>query len=431
MCTSCTTRKNINNNNARTVETVTCKPVEKENWISTFGTVTAKTKNDISSLVSGTIYKICYQEGDYVEKGKPIIYLRNIQYEIQKIQYQNELNSADANLKLSQLKLAEAENLVRKRLISLNAEKINFDQKYKEYIFENENLRKNENLYQAGGISEKSIEDNRLKVTSLYAELDSLRKNIQINEMGLKEEDLRISGITPSADPSELEKQIIELNTRNEAIALSIAEAQLSNAEQNLKSIQKLMDELVIRSNISGILGVLYFETGEYVKENEKVASILDMSTPQVVVSVQEKELPEIVSGARCHIKLPALKKEFDSEITTVSPFTDFQTGNVNVKIPLLLSEELNGMIKAGMFCECLIEPAEKKWLFCFPASCIVDEDNIPLQVYGIQNNYLVLLETDKFHVKNGFVYTDTDFNMPLVNNPDSSLKEGQYVKAL
>ena len=81
------------------------------------------------------------------------------------------------------------------------------------------------------------------------------------------------------------------MNTRTAKAQVASAKAQLDSAEQQLKSVELLLEQLTIKSPVSGIVGQKYYENGEYVKENEKILTLIDTSSVDAVIYIQEKEL--------------------------------------------------------------------------------------------------------------------------------------------
>ena len=107
--------------------------------------------------------------------------------------------------------------------------------------------------------------------------------------------------------------------------------------------MQKLIDELTIRAPAAGIVGARYYENGEYVKENEKLATLMDTSSVFAVLSVQEQDAVGFMQGTRVSLFLPSLGKSYESVIAEISPAADPQSGNFSIKTEI---DNKNGAIK-------------------------------------------------------------------------------------
>ena len=90
---SCRDKNNIiiDTSSISIVKTVKVENRKLNDDLNSFGTISYKTKNNVSVLVEGTLEKLYIKEGDYVRKGQNLAQLRNVQLEIQKDQAQNSL----------------------------------------------------------------------------------------------------------------------------------------------------------------------------------------------------------------------------------------------------------------------------------------------------------------------------------------------------
>ena len=220
--------------------------------------------------VEGTIYELNVKEGDKVKKGDVLLRMKNIQYEIQRSENQNQVNSAAASLESSKNNLTKTILNVNSQIMSLENSRLNLAQKQDELCLVNETLEKNETLFEVGGVSKQDIAQMRLNAQGTQTEIEILQKKIQIEELGFRDEDLILAGYIPSDDKEERRNQLIELNTRSAQLEIEIAKVNLQNARENLKSTNTLIENLTVRASSDGIVGVLNFENGEHVMQNEK-----------------------------------------------------------------------------------------------------------------------------------------------------------------
>ena len=373
-----------------------------ENELSSFGTITYKLKNDVTSLVSGTLYYLPIKDGSYVKKGQIIAKLRNVQLEIQKEQCVSSVNSSKSSYDIAKAEYAQSLLNVESRLLSLEKSELNIKQKQLELELLKKNLSSQEELYKIGGVTDNSIEQQRLQLKSAETNIDILKKELEISRLGLREEDLLNNGIVPSSVPDELRKQIIELNTRTSYAQLSSAQAALDGAEQQLNAINKLIEELLIKSPVSGIVGTKYYELGEYVQENEKITTIIDTSSVYAVVSIQENDIVDFSIGTPVFIEIPSIKYKIDSVISEVSPIADSQSGNFSIKIALNNNKD---SIKPGMFIKCKIQRDKPKEYICIPDTTLMEEEKDSAKVFCVVNGYAVQKNIKTYGKKDGYVW--------------------------
>jgi RND family efflux transporter MFP subunit len=284
-----------------------------------------------------------------------------------------------------------------------------------------------EQLFAIGGISESEFENSKLYLENLHKDLEILRKEIEISMLGLRHEDLIAAGITPAEDYDEFKKQIISLNCETADAMVMSAEATYENAEKNVISYQKLMDELVLKAKVSGIVGAHYFEAGEYVGESSKVFTLIDTDTVTTIFSIQESEITGFKIGSDVKIYIQSINSEFETKISEISPMVDSQSGNFTVKAELPNS---NNLIKPGMFAKCVLPNGKQRQFLTLSEDCIVPGgDNN--RVFTVINKILVEKELDVIHRKEGKIWFTDELNenSVVIKNPTADLQEGMVVE--
>ena len=412
------------------VKTLTAKKSQQKIMLESYGSVTYKKKNDVCALVEGTIVEQRVTEGAAVQKGEILFALKNIQYQIQRAERQNQVNSARAKLRAAQNNLAEQERSALGTIMSLENAKTNLLQKQEEYSLQIKNLERNQNLYRAGGISESSLERMKMDALSSKTDIEVLEKELQMKALGYNENDLLRQGIVPSQDKEQRKRQYVELNTQGAKIQIELAEVELKNAQRDLDSINALIEGLTVRSPCDGIVGALYFENGERVTQNEKLATVIDMEIPYAKVSVQEKDMEKIQIGASAWVEIDSAAFREESLVDFISPLADSETGNFYVKIPVNNREN---KLRLGMFAKCSIETQSAGEYFALPESVLRRRDGNTAFFFCVQNDYIyqkecpIEMERDgKIFIKSGIKDGDK-----IVQNPSSSLKEGLRVKCI
>lgn len=412
------------------VKTITARLTPHTTKLKAFGTVTYGKKNDITALVEGTIYELTVKEGDKVKQGDVVLRMKNIQYEIQRSENQNQVNSAAASLESSKNNLTRTILNVNSQIMSLENSRLNLAQKQNELCLVKETLEKNETLFEAGGVSKQDIAQMRLNAQGTQTEIEILQKKIQIEELGFRDEDLILAGYIPSDDKETRRNQLIELNTRSAQLEIEIAKVNLQNARENLKSTNMLIENLTVRASSDGIVGVLNFENGEHVMQNEKLMTIVDVSAPYTLVNIQEKDMQGIELGSEAELEVVSLNEFQSAKIEFIAPVADMQTGNFNVKIPMKNDDD---KIKLGMFVRCSIQTNMSGAFFILPESVVLKRDGNRISFYSVQNEILVVKNcvADMEHDGKFFIESGISDGEKIVENPSSALREGMHVKAI
>lgn len=427
---SCQKKNNYsfeNNSESSHVKTV---KVIKENYIedlNSFGTISYKLKNDVTCLKEGQIFYFPYKEGDFIKKGQIIARLKNVQLDFQKEQYENALISAKASLEITKNQLRESELSVEKALISLEKSQLNIKQKELELELQQETLKNKTELHEIGGVTDSSLKQLQISVKSLETDINILKKELEISSLGYRDQDLIDAGYSIPDDKEERKKLLITLNTRSVVTQIKAGEAEVNNAQTSLSAINKLIEELTIKSPINGVLGSKTYEIGEFVKENESIATMLDISEVYGVIYIQEKDIINYSIGSSIEIEIPSLNKKIQTKIAEISPYADPQSGNFSVKAKI---ENKDQKIKPGMFIKCSLKQANVCELCKIPESSIISKSENSGIIFFINNGFAVQQKINIKHLKDGFIWFESE-NMDgiyVIDNPSPFLREGQSV---
>lgn len=412
------------------VKTISAKKTERSVRLDAYGSVTYKKKNDVTALVDGTIYELNVQEGSEVNEGDILLRMKNIQHEIQKTECLNQLNSARAKLRAAKNNLTEQERQVQGRMASLENSRASLAQKKVEFALAKKNLEKNRALLEAGGISSSAFEKMTLEAQALETEIGILEKEAAASELGFRSEDLLLAGIEPSEDLEERKKQLADLNLQTAKIEIELAEAALQNAEQSLNSINSIIENLTVRSPAKGLVGVLNFECGERVAQNEKILTVIDMEEPYALVYAQEKDAQKIQVGSPALVEIESLGEKQKGQVSFISPMADLETGNFSVKIPL---QNGGKKIRLGMFAQCSIETSLSGLFFALPKSSVLFMNGNNAVFFCVQNGYVLKKECPVEMERDGkiFISSGLEDGEKIVENPSGRLKEGERVKVI
>jgi RND family efflux transporter MFP subunit len=410
------------------VSTVMAELKPYNNDLASFGSVMYKIKNDITCQVEGTIIQLDVKEGSFINNYEKIAQLKNVQLEIQKEQYENTLLSAKAALSVSRTKLHEGRLNVEGRLFAIEKNYLNLKQMELELQEAISIQNGKKELFMIGGITDAEFKSIQLSINSKETSVAALKKEIEISELGLRDEDLLKAGYEMTSNKEEHKNNLIELNTMAQTAELETALANVSNAEKNLTSIQRQISELTIRSTVNGVVGAIYFENGEYVPQNEKLATIMDISSVYAVFSIQEQDIINFVVGTPLEIEIPSLSKTISASIDEIAPVADPQSGNFSVKAEL---QNPNISIKPGMFVKCTIPRSHDIIYPAIPETALVKVNGQEGTVYCVINGMLVLKTIQIQAQKEGIVWVANGLreNEYVVDKPSPFLKEGAYVQ--
>lgn len=426
---SCAKSKGQQEYAALEVKTFAAKKEAQSVALDAFGSVTYKKKNEVTSLVEGTIYELRAQEGSKVFKGDVLLRMRNVQYEIQRTERKNELNSAKAKVRAAKNNLTERERSIRARLTDLENSRATLAQKKDELELSLKKLESGKKLFGAGGLSKSAYEKMQVDAKAASTEIDILEKEIAAAEMGFRDKDLEAAGIVPASGEEKI-AQLVGLNARGAVIEIELAEVAVQNAEQNLMAVESLMENLTVRAPASGIVGALKCENGESVTQNQALATIIDMDEPCAQVNVQEKDMDKIALGSPALVEIESLGQRQESEVSFISPLADCETGNFYVKIPLSNKDQ---SLRLGMFARCEIQTKRAGEFYSIPQSAVVRRDGNNVSFYCVQNNFVYKKECPVEMEKDGKIFVAAGLcdGEKIIERPAAEIKEGSHVKEI
>lgn len=353
--------------------------------IEAMGQVVFREKVNISSKVSGRISRINVREGQRVKKGELIAEIERLPMEIALKQQEAELDIAKKTLELCEAKYSDALKGVEIKLKSIVKAKAEMNDK--KVSFDNmSNILKNKTvLFEAGGISETDLKNIKTEHTSLYTRYELAKADYEIQQVGYRDIDITSEKI--SLPPSDKEKIEIfkKINTKIEAAEVESARSRVRQAENNLLSTRIMLEETYIRSPLSGIAASRNMETGEMVREDSVITTLIDISSIYISMNINEKDLTGVKKGQRIGFTADALgDKNFSAIVETVCPVLDVKSRTAEVKA---ITGNPGAELLPGMFARGYIETGIKEKGIMVPSAAVLKKDDGRCEVYVVKNS--------------------------------------------
>jgi multidrug efflux pump subunit AcrA (membrane-fusion protein) len=184
--------------------------------VSGFGSLSFVTKVDITASQDGAIRRIYYREGTTVPKGALVAELENPHIELAVGRAENAWSQAAAALKLSRSRLLEGEFNAEAEILGLEKAEAELDKSKKNLDEQRRKALDQEKLYAAGGLSDEAIREIRFGLAGAEEELRLMEMDMAIRTVGLRDEDLRRTGLFSAGGfTSEAERRaaLVRLST--------------------------------------------------------------------------------------------------------------------------------------------------------------------------------------------------------------------------
>jgi RND family efflux transporter MFP subunit len=398
--------------------------------ISTFGSLSFVNKADVAAAVEGRIAELRVDEGKAVRKGQVLAVLENVQLSIRERQSLSAMAQAKAALEQAEARHRDGKLQVEARLLSLEKAALQLEQKRRELERTAKTMADKKELFAVGGVTQESIESMELSYQSMGVDIEVAEKEIDIQRIGLRDEDLLAAGMQVPTDPQKRRAALADLGTRSLLAEVHVARAQVENASNELESARDLIAELTLVSPMDGTVGARYLERGEKAQADAKVFTVFGSKEVDVVFHVPEATGILLSEGKAVEVSIDTLGLQpFKAAIRQISPMVDPQTGNITVKA--LMSGQ-DKRFRPGMF-------ARVRLVYGKPATAILLPSSAMLKKQGERATLFLVVNGRAFQrdvtlgeqIKDRAVVTEGLKEGELViDSPSPLLREGEAVDA-
>jgi RND family efflux transporter MFP subunit len=152
-----------------------------------------------------------------------------------------------------------------------------------------------------------------------------------------------------------------------------LAEAQIDQAQAELRELRVRLDNTRILAPISGLVGKRHLDNGALVNPSMAVVSMVDLSTMVMEINAPEKDLVKIRTGLEAGIVLDAYpEQKFKGRVIRLSPILDpaTRTGSVEIEVP-----NPKMMLKAEMFARVELDLGTRHNTLLVPREALVSHD--------------------------------------------------------
>ncbi len=146
-----------------------------------------------------------------------------------------------------------------------------------------------------------------------------------------------------------------ELEERNAAAEAQLeqARADLLRAEASVMAAQADLEDRAITAPFSGRLGVIDTDPGTYLNASEPVASLSDLSSVEVALSLPERYFDRVLPDQEVKVETPAYpEKSFTGRVTLRAPQIDLGTRSFEVRVTIRNEDR---RLVGGMFANSVV----------------------------------------------------------------------------
>ena len=264
--------------------------------ISTIGFIESNITSTIRSNVSGNIKMVNIKVGDYVDKDK-ILFL---------------IDSPDVNLQIEEAKLdikrikTDIEK-AKSETIDTSQAKIALERDEKLFKKAGEDLKRAEELFKVGAISEIELKSYRIQFESARLTLEATEANHNL----LKKQ---------ADEQTKLKKETIDISVES-----------IKNAQ---KRFELLESQLEVKSQTKGRVISIFVQKGESVSPGTPLVTIADENNINVSCLTDPKVITKVKDGQEIRFKIdPFSTKEYSAKVVAISEGIEESRGRSGIKV--------------------------------------------------------------------------------------------------
>lgn len=356
--------------------------------LGTYGTVSYYVKVNVSSRVEEIADRTYADVGQAVEAGQVLATLKN-----EYLRSSLELAREDSRGKESALKLAQTRYdnalLAAEKNIE-NLERLRLEEKQKKLELENSArvLSNKRELLAVDGITREKVRELENSYQSLLLSYQSILKQIQVAEIGLRDSDLVRAGYTVPKDPDRRAELLKKISARVEESEVNVNRSEYQKSKVQAESAEMSYKDAVIRSPIRGIVAMKYIEPGEKVSRDKPLFTIIDIESVYIELPVPETSIRQVKKDQKVELTIDAYPgRKFEGIIETVYPLVDVKTRTVNIRcrIKNQLEARSRYSLLPGMFVRASITTLSRPEALAVPLDAVAEKEDNRIRVFVLK----------------------------------------------
>jgi len=267
----------------------------------------------------------------------------------------------------------------------------------------------------------------RMDVTEFQARVDQARGTLNAARAQLD-----IATKNRDNNRALVEKGFISKNAfDNSASQYATAEANVEAAKGALDVVQKLVNDTVIRSPITGVVAMRYVQAGEKVSADNKLLDIVNLQKMELEAAVPTNDITNVSMGQRVTLRIEGLPQTIEGKVVRINPAT--QSGSRSVLVYVQITNPQN-QLRSGMFAEAQLIVKTKAGVLALPQNAIRKDGN-GAYVYVVEADVLARKTvTIGMSGRSGDDYmtevlSGIDFGTQVISTDMGSLQPGTHVR--
>ena len=259
--------------------------------LSLRGQVVPKTTIYLDSMAGGRVEQRIVEQGEYVEKGQPLVQLSNTNLQLDVMSREAQVTEQLNFLRNTQMNMATSQLNLRRDLLEIELQISHLER----------NIKQTKPLVESGSIAQDRL-DELTSDLAYYQARKELTLTRQKQENSIRE--VQIKQLEDSAEMLDI----------------------------NLKFARKNLDNLLVKAPVSGYLSELNAEIGESKAQGARLGQIDIPNEYKLAINLDEFYLNQIQTGSAVTVKLD--NQDVEAQITKVDSRVNDSEFQIEVDLP-------------------------------------------------------------------------------------------------
>ncbi len=293
--------------------------------------VSALSRVDVGSTITGRVLRVLVKEGDVVKKGDALLVLETDELKAAVLQ-------AQANEQLAAAKLTGLRSTGRSAVQSTvtQAESVLFAAQA--------DLQRTQKLVAQGFLSEARLDEVQRAVAVAQAQVTGAQAQMSANA-------------DQGTDIAQAQAQLVSAKS-----ATTAAKARLAQAAISAPADAKVIDRLV--------------EPGQIVQAGRALLSLTTQNAPLLTALVDERYLEQLQLGQNAAVLADAYPgQRFTAKVAAISPLVDAQRGAIEVKFAV--TGKAPAFLREDMTLSVEVETAKRERALVLPVNALRSKDTL------------------------------------------------------
>ncbi|MEI7013675.1 efflux RND transporter periplasmic adaptor subunit [Leptospira licerasiae] len=416
-----------------TVKVASIKSVEVSPSIEAAGVIEPEEKIDLFFKVPGRIEKVYVEEGEKVSRGQKLASLEKYSFEQERKRQEANLDSAIAQLKLSEEKFEKAKKQIQAKFIEIKKQTELVGRYREEYEKAKRTFEAKEAVFKEGAISQEELNTSRIETIARSTAYENGKRDLDIISLGMTDSDIRESGQpVPKTDAARL-NILKEINTKIEKAETEVAKAAVRSTETLLNKALQDLKESDLYSPMDGTIMQKLKSRGDVLNgasgQGQAVLAVAKIDNIFAVYNVNEKDSVRIKKGLDVEVIADVLPdKLFKGEIVRVQPYIVEKTHTLQVSAKVSNKEV---KLRPGMFVRTRTFEGDKIKVFEIPRISFIESTDKEGSIFVIREGKAFKIQVKIKETRGDNIYLSEGPNESdaVVIEGNSRLKEGSEVE--